>query len=72
MKSNFTQFPRFGYRRHCYNLEESLKTSVYISEESFKSRVNTLGYSYYGYDKCCKHLLWLDKDNGIWLFIEVA
>lgn len=69
MKDNV--FIKYGYRDHRGGLEESLKTKNYIKSESFDRMIRTGNYAYYGYDSRCHQLLWLHKNSGTWLFIEV-
>ena len=62
---------KYGYRRGAGGLKESLATSVYISEEQFKKRLqDNFGFEYYGYDSRVHQALWLSKDTIWWLFIE--
>ena len=77
---------KFGYRRHCGGLNESLKTSRYISLVRFNKLLPE--YEYYAYDNRCKQYLFILRNmeerfncfiqknymeyvNRGWLFIEV-
>lgn len=77
---------KYGYRRHCGGLLESLKTSHYLTKEQFAKLLSE--YVYYGYDERCKQFLFKlrNMENRInflvdpnasdnvartWLFIEV-
>lgn len=77
---------KFGYRRHCGGLNESLNTRIYISQERFNQLLPE--YEYYAYDDRCKEYVFILRnfENRIncfvdpnssdniarsWLFIEV-
>lgn len=77
---------KFGYRRHCGGLDESLKTKKYITLERFNKLLPE--YDFYAYDGRCNQYLFILKDienkfncfktknymeyiRRSWLFIEV-
>lgn len=63
---------KYGYRRHCGGLDESLATKVYIRSDSFMTMLLSGNFFPYCYDNRCHQVLWLSKDTHTWLFIEIA
>ena len=66
----------FGKREHRYGIEESLATSVQITEDEFKELLNNKDneYEYYCYDNRCKQILFCGKYElkYQWLFIQLT
>ena len=68
---------KFGYRRHCGGLKESLETIVYVSETTFNKFLPQ--YDFYAFDGRCNQILFIIKNEyenlttygRFWLFIEV-
>jgi hypothetical protein len=66
----------FGKREHRGGLEESLKTSVEITEQEFKELLNNPDndYKYYCFDNRCNQILFCGKYelDYMWLFIQLT
>ena len=66
----------FGKREHRGGLDESLATSVQITEQEFKELLNDKNndYQYYCYDSRCKQILFCGKYGlkYMWLFIQLT
>ena len=61
---------KYGYRQQRTDLKESLRTIVYISEQSFKNAMNRLRLQFVGYNLRCHHFEWIDPMNKTIWFIE--
>jgi len=65
----------YGKRIHCGELQESLKTSIKISEYEFKQLLEEPDneYKYYCFDHRCNQILFLGKHElkYMWLFIQI-
>ena len=65
----------YGKREHREGLQESLETSVRISEREFEKllRDKDNDYSYYCFDNRCNQILFLGKYElkYMWLFIQL-
>lgn len=60
----------YGKRQHRGLLQDSLKTTVTISEQEFGELF--ADYHYYGFDKRCNQILFINTDKVYtWLFIEL-
>lgn len=63
---------KFGYRKHCGNLKESLATSVYIRSENFMRMLLSGRFTPYAFDERCNQLVFLSADTSTWLFLEIS
>lgn len=63
---------KYGTRQHCGGLEESLKTTKYITKEVFNRLLTH--YEFYGIDERVNQILFINryfsKPLPTWLFIE--
>lgn len=67
---------KFGKRKHRGGLDESLATSVQITEEEFKELLNNKDndYTYYCFDNRCNQILFCGKYEleYMWLYIQLT
>ena len=66
----------FGKREHRGSLQESLNTSVQITEQEFRDLLydKNNDYKYYCYDNRCNQILFLGKYDlkYLWLYIQLT